>query len=187
MGQELYQERDENVYVVPGDMKLTDFNDLTNFGVEDPRMTTIGGVVFRYLDRLPVVGDQVSMDGLIATVLEMEGHRILKVRVSKGSPTEEGAGDADDVTIANLEEQPGSVLENDADDDGERGVAAKSGERPLPATAAGAVPEPVEPSGNQGSAEVVVLPSRAAAASTKPRSWRADDEPSPQQRDREGD
>ena len=57
-------------------MKLTDFNDLTNFGIEDPRMTTIGGVVFRYLDRLPKVGDQVAMDGLIATVLEMDGHRI---------------------------------------------------------------------------------------------------------------
>jgi CBS domain containing-hemolysin-like protein len=59
-GQELYQERDKNDYEVPGEMKLTDFNDLTNFGVEDPRMTTIGGVVFRYLDRLPVVGDRVT-------------------------------------------------------------------------------------------------------------------------------
>jgi len=187
MGQELYQERDENVYMVPGDMKLTDFNDLTNFGVEDPRMTTIGGVVFRYLDRLPVVGDQVCMDGLIATVLEMEGHRILKVRISKGSPTEEGTGDAEDVTNAKLEEQPGSVLETDADDDGEQGVAAQSGEQPLPAPATGAAPDPVEPSANQGSAEVVVLPSRAAAASTKPRPWRADDDAPPKQRDREGD
>jgi CBS domain containing-hemolysin-like protein len=84
-GQELYQERDENDYEVPGDMKLTDFNDLTNFGIEDPRMTTIGGVVFRYLDRLPVVGDRVGMDGLVATVLEMDGHRLAKVRITKGA------------------------------------------------------------------------------------------------------
>jgi CBS domain containing-hemolysin-like protein len=83
-GQELHQERDENDYEVPGDMKLTDFNDLTNFGVEDPRMTTIGGVVFRYLDRLPEVGDSVGMDGLVATVLEMDGHRLAKVRIAKG-------------------------------------------------------------------------------------------------------
>jgi len=83
-GQELYQERDENVYEVAGQMKLTDFNDLTNFGIEDPRMTTIGGVVFRYLDRLPKVGDRVVMDGIVATVLEMDGHRLAKVRVSKG-------------------------------------------------------------------------------------------------------
>ena len=88
-GQELYQERDKNDYEVPGEMKLTDFNDLTNFGVEDPRMTTIGGVVFRYLDRLPVVGDRVAMDGLVATVLEMDGHRLAKVRITKGALDEE--------------------------------------------------------------------------------------------------
>ncbi|MDJ0951134.1 MAG: CNNM domain-containing protein [Alphaproteobacteria bacterium] len=88
-GQHLYQERDENVYVVPGQMKLTDFNDLTNFGIEDPRMTTIGGVVFRYLDRLPKVGDRVAMDGFVATVLEMDGHRLAKVRIAKGTIEEE--------------------------------------------------------------------------------------------------
>ncbi|MGI9294426.1 MAG: hemolysin family protein, partial [Pseudomonadales bacterium] len=49
-GHELYQERDENEYEVEGAMKLNDFNNLTNFGIEDPRMTTIGGVAFRHLD-----------------------------------------------------------------------------------------------------------------------------------------
>ena len=84
-GQELYEERDENIFEVPGDMKLTDFDDLTNFGIWDPRMTTIGGVVFRYLDRLPKVGDTAAMDGYLATVLEMDGHRLARVRVTKGS------------------------------------------------------------------------------------------------------
>ncbi len=89
-GQELYREHDNDTYTVPGQMKLTDFNDLTTFGIEDPRMTTIGGVVFRYLDRLPHVGDTVDlMDGLIATVLEMEGHRLTKVRIAQGDATEE--------------------------------------------------------------------------------------------------
>ena len=88
-GQELYQERDKNVFEVPGEMKLTDFDDLTNFGVEDPRMTTIGGVVFRFLDRLPEVGDQVAIDGLIATVLKMDGHRVARLRIAKGVPGED--------------------------------------------------------------------------------------------------
>ena len=83
-GQHLYEERDDNVYEVRGDMKLTDFDDLTNFGIEDPRMTTIGGVVFRFLDRLPQVGDTVALDGCVATVLEMDGHRLARVRVAKG-------------------------------------------------------------------------------------------------------
>ena len=78
--QAYYEEDDENVYDVPGDMKLTDFNDLTNFGIEDPRMTTIGGVVFRHLDRLPHAGDSVIIEGYSASVLEMEGHRVARVR-----------------------------------------------------------------------------------------------------------
>jgi len=88
-GSELYQERDGNTYEVPGDMKLTDFNNLTHFGLEDPRMTTIGGVAFRHLDRLPQEGDSVVVEGVEISVLEMDGHRIAKVRVSMGE-SEEG-------------------------------------------------------------------------------------------------
>lgn len=82
-GSEFYRERDENSYVVPGEMKLNDFNNLTHFGIEDPRMTTIGGVAFRHLDHLPVEGDRVKVEGIVITVLEMDVHRIAKVRVSK--------------------------------------------------------------------------------------------------------
>jgi len=90
-GQELYREKDENYYEVKGDMKLTDFNNLTNFGIEDPRMTTIGGVAFRHLDRLPKVGDQVSVEGITLTILEMDEHRIALVRASRGGGAEEAA------------------------------------------------------------------------------------------------
>ena len=91
---ELYQERDENVYEVPGDMKLTDFDDLTNFGIEDLRMTTIGGVAFRHLDRLPRVGDKVTVEGIVITVLEMDAHRIARVRVARGEALEEDVEEA---------------------------------------------------------------------------------------------
>jgi CBS domain containing-hemolysin-like protein len=84
-GQELYQERDLNIYELPGEMKLTDVNNLTHFGLEDPRMTTIGGVAFRYLDRLPRVGDRVVVDDMALTVLDMDAHRIARVRVAKVS------------------------------------------------------------------------------------------------------
>ena len=81
-GVHLYQERDLNIYEVPGEMRLTDFNKLTHFGLEDPRMTTIGGVAFRYLDRLPRVGDQVIIEGLSLSILEMDDHRISRIRVA---------------------------------------------------------------------------------------------------------
>ena len=82
VGEELYQEQDENTYIVPGDMKLNYFDDLTNFGIEDPRMTTIGGVAFRHLDRLPKVGDKVTVEGITIKIMEMDAHRIAKVQVS---------------------------------------------------------------------------------------------------------
>jgi putative hemolysin len=84
-GQELYEERDKDDYIVPGDMKLTAFNMLTNFGIEDPRMTTIGGVALRHLDRLPREGDTVVVDGIRLTVLAMEGHRVARVRATRGA------------------------------------------------------------------------------------------------------
>ncbi|MDH3901455.1 MAG: hemolysin family protein [Gammaproteobacteria bacterium] len=88
-GQELYHERDQDSYEVDGDMKLTDFNNLSNFGIEDPRMTTIGGVAFRHLDRLPRVGDSINMEDIVITVLEMDEHRIARVRVIRGVRSEE--------------------------------------------------------------------------------------------------
>ena len=93
--QRYYKEDDEGVYEVPGEMKLTDFNDLTNFGIEDPRMTTIGGVVFRHLDRLPRIGDIVMIDGYIATVLEMEGHRVAGVRIAQNAESADAGAPTD--------------------------------------------------------------------------------------------
>jgi putative hemolysin len=92
-GQELYHERDEDTYEVDGDMKLTDFNNLTNFGIEDPRMTTIGGVAFRHLDRLPMVGDSISVEDTMITILEMDEHRIDRVRVNRGGRVGESSED----------------------------------------------------------------------------------------------
>jgi len=88
-GQGLYQERDLNIYELPGEMKLTDVNNLTHFGLEDPRMTTIGGVAFRHLDRLPRVGDRVVVDDVALTVLDMDAHRIARIRVAKVSAQED--------------------------------------------------------------------------------------------------
>jgi hypothetical protein len=69
-------------------------------------MTTIGGVAFRHLDRLPVVGDNISIEDISITVLEMDGHRVARVRVSRGVRDDEVvvAGES-----ANAEETPAEV------------------------------------------------------------------------------
>jgi CBS domain containing-hemolysin-like protein len=121
-GQELYHERDENSYEVDGDMKLTDFNNLSNFGIEDPRMTTIGGVAFRHLDRLPVVGDSISIEDISITVLEMDEHRIARVSASRGNRGDEavaaGAQLASiDAEAAADEQHDDNIVESDGDED----------------------------------------------------------------------
>lgn len=84
-GIEYYQEEDENSYVVPGDMRLGDFYNLTNFDIDDPVMTTIGGVAFRLFDGLPNVGDKVSHEGYVFIAKEVKGLRISQVQVQKRS------------------------------------------------------------------------------------------------------
>jgi CBS domain containing-hemolysin-like protein len=84
-GQEYYKEEDENSYTVPGDMRLGDFYNLTNFDIDDPVMTTIGGVAFRLFDRLPKVGDRVSYEGYVFIAREVKGLRISQVQVQKQS------------------------------------------------------------------------------------------------------
>jgi len=82
-GQEYYKEDDENSYVVPGDMRLADFNNLTNFDIEDSVMATIGGFAFRLFDRLPEPGDTVTHEGYRLVVRQRSGLRISQILVQK--------------------------------------------------------------------------------------------------------
>ena len=97
-----YRMDDHNTYEVPGKMKLGEFNNISNFGISDPRMTTIGGVAFRHFDRVPKIGDSVVVDGTTITVLDVDCHRIAKLRVVKGTidPSEGEAGGAEKAPAA---------------------------------------------------------------------------------------
>ena len=74
-GKSNYRE-EEGAFIVSGDMRLEKFNEITRFGIDDPVMSTIGGVVFRMFDRLPQEGEDIIQDNLRFVVLEMEGLRI---------------------------------------------------------------------------------------------------------------
>jgi CBS domain containing-hemolysin-like protein len=75
-------------------MRLEAFDRLTNLAITDNRMATIGGVVYRVLDRVPKEGDVVDLAGCRATVVEMDGMRISKLRIAKtGSTTGDVEGD----------------------------------------------------------------------------------------------
>lgn len=95
-------ERDSDAHVVPGWMRLLDFYTVTNIDLDDPVMTTVGGLVFRLFGRLPEVGESVDFEGYRFQVLGIDGLRISRVRVSR-SDNEETGGE--------VEPSPDSALE----------------------------------------------------------------------------
>ena len=119
-GQEYYKEEDENSYIVPGDMRLGDFYNLTNFDIDDPVMTTIGGVAFRFFDGLPKVGDRVSHEGYVFIAREVKGLRISQVQVQKQAVESEVprvVKDDVDHLDSGLEQRPPKKENDEAGDD----------------------------------------------------------------------
>ena len=66
---------------VPGSTHVGELNDRFGLSIPDIDHTTIGGVIFGSLGRLPAVGDRVSTGGAVFTVATMEGRRIASVAV----------------------------------------------------------------------------------------------------------
>jgi CBS domain containing-hemolysin-like protein len=82
-------EQDEGGFLVPGDMRLLDFYNLTNIDIDDPVMTTVGGLVFRLFGRLPTAGETVAYEGYNFTVMEVSGLRISRLRISESDTAED--------------------------------------------------------------------------------------------------
>lgn len=72
---------------IPGSMKLKEFNRITHLGLQDPRMTTIGGYVMRRLARLPKPGDSLVVEGFVLEVREVRNRQIVSLILS---PQREG-------------------------------------------------------------------------------------------------
>ena len=68
-------------------MKLKEFNRITHLGLQDPRMTTIGGYVMRRLARLPKPGDSLVVEGFVLEVREVRNRQIVSLILS---PQREG-------------------------------------------------------------------------------------------------
>ena len=93
--EESFTQIEEGKFSVSGQMNLERVNNIINSDLENARMTTIGGLVFQQLDRMPKQGDKVELAGVNVEVLKMKGHRIDKVAISSGSVL---IPDADDYT-----------------------------------------------------------------------------------------
>jgi CBS domain containing-hemolysin-like protein len=82
---ELVRKRDD-VYVVSGGMLVIDLEQALGVEFSDRDEDTVGGVMLSELGRRPEVGDTVELGPLTLRVVEVEGHRILQVRVQLNRP-----------------------------------------------------------------------------------------------------
>jgi CBS domain containing-hemolysin-like protein len=62
-------------WLVSARMQLDELADLTDLEVEDEDVDSVGGLLTKHLDRLPMLGDRVETDGLRLTAEHIEGRR----------------------------------------------------------------------------------------------------------------
>ena len=85
---------DETHIRIDGTYTIDDFNEEFGTELEQEDFNTMAGLVFGALGRAPEVGDEVRTDGILLSVLEIEGSRIMKLEVEFGAndaPTDEPA------------------------------------------------------------------------------------------------
>jgi CBS domain containing-hemolysin-like protein len=95
-GEPLYVEQvGPDEYVFDGRAALDEINDVFDTDLESEEFDTVGGLVFHHVGHVPLVGDEVQVDGLHFTVTRMDGTRIAKVRVVRAEPAapDEGGGE----------------------------------------------------------------------------------------------
>ncbi|HEX9074230.1 MAG TPA: hemolysin family protein, partial [Anaerolineae bacterium] len=81
----LIEQVSENEAVFDARVTIEDVNDALSVQLPG-ESDTLAGLVYRRLQKMPKVGDQVHVDGLTISVLSVAGRRIKKVRVSKNVP-----------------------------------------------------------------------------------------------------
>jgi putative hemolysin len=87
---------DDDTVRIDGTMSIDDFNDRFDIELPDADYHTVAGFVFGALDRTAEPGDEVTHDGTVFHVDEVEGQRIVRLTVTFGwRPAGEG-GEGDD-------------------------------------------------------------------------------------------
>ena len=74
---------DESTFVVSGSTGLDEINELVNVEIESEEFHTVGGFLFGLFGHLPKVGEQLRYHELRFLILEMDGKKIEKLKITK--------------------------------------------------------------------------------------------------------
>jgi putative hemolysin len=74
---------DEKNFVVSGQSALDEVNEMLDTNLQSTEFNTLGGFVFGLFGRMPKVGEQLKFKNLKLEVLELEGRKISKVKITK--------------------------------------------------------------------------------------------------------
>ena len=74
---------DEKNFVVSGQSPLDEVNELLGANLQSNDFNTLGGFVFGLFGRMPKVGEQLRYKNLKLEVLQMEGRKIDKIKITK--------------------------------------------------------------------------------------------------------
>ncbi len=84
--------------VVDPAISMHDLNDHLDISLENEEVDTLGGIIFSHLGRMADEGDELTLDGVTVSVLEVDGRRIKKVLVRKVPATDTPDGVSEDDT-----------------------------------------------------------------------------------------
>lgn len=70
-----------NTFLVPGDLKIDDVNEILNTQLESENMNTLGGWLLEQFGYLPSIGNAVVKDKIIFTVEDIYQRRIVLIRI----------------------------------------------------------------------------------------------------------
>jgi putative hemolysin len=74
-----------NTFIVPGDMKIDDANEILGLHLESEDMNTVGGWLLEQIGYLPSAGMVFIKDKNLFTAEDVSGRRIVSVRVKKSN------------------------------------------------------------------------------------------------------
>jgi CBS domain containing-hemolysin-like protein len=74
---------DERTFVVTGSTGIDEINELVNIELESEEFHTIGGFLFGLFGHLPKVGEQLRYHDLRFLILEMDGKKIEKIKITR--------------------------------------------------------------------------------------------------------